>query len=93
MTKVSILKSISPGDVIILLWRDHLRTHDRKIVGAPTGLVESFGQVAEITDEIIALFQNRVTNADVIGAEECMDGQLVLTCDIVGVELIKKVEV
>ena len=90
MARASILKSISPGDIIILLWKDHLRMHDRKIVGAAVGLVESFGKVAEITDEVIALFQNRVTNAEASGAEECMDGQLVLACDIVGVELIKK---
>lgn len=50
--------------------------------------MESFGRVAEVTEEGIALFQNRVTNAQEIGAEECMDGQFVLACDVDSVTVI-----
>lgn len=77
-----------PGDIIRLSWKDHYRVHDRPIKSNP-GLVESFGRVLEATDDGIALFQNRVTNAQEIGAEECMDGQFVLACDIVGIEILK----
>lgn len=81
------LKSLAPGNVVILTWRDHYRVHDRRITGTP-GLVESFGRVAAVTEEGVALFQNRVTNAQDIGAEECMDGQFVLACDIDSVTVI-----
>lgn len=82
------LKSLSPGEVVVLIWRDHYRVHNRSITGTP-GLVESFGRVAEVTEEGVALFQNRVTNALDIGAEECMDGQFVLACDIESVTVIQ----
>jgi len=85
--KPSTLKSLKPGDVVILVWRDHYRVHDRPIKGEP-GLVESFGRVSESTDEGVGIFQNRVTNAAAIGAEECMDGQFVLACDIDNVTVI-----
>ncbi len=81
------LPLVKPGDIIRLTWKDHYRVHNRPIKGKP-GLVESFGRVAEYTDEGIALFQNRVTNAAEIGTQECMDGQFVLTCDIIDIEVI-----
>ena len=87
MPKLSVLKDIKPGDVVILVWRDHHRVHRAKITGMP-GLVESFGRVAEITDEGVAIFQNRVTNAAEISTQECMDGQFVLVCDIVSAKVI-----
>ena len=82
------LKDINPGDVVILVWRDHYRVHDRPIKGVP-GLVESFGRVSEATDEGVGIFQNRVTNAAEISTQECMDGQFVLACDIVSVEVLR----
>ena len=52
-------------------------------------MVESFGRVAEVNDLGVALFQNRIINAVEIGAEECLDGQFVLGCDITDVEMIE----
>ncbi len=70
------------------MWRDHYRVHNTKITGSP-GMVESFGRVAEVNDLGVALFQNRIINAVEIGAEECLDGQFVLGCDITDVEMIE----
>jgi len=81
------IKRATPGDVVCMVWKDHYRVHNRSMGGGPM-LVESFGRVAEHTDEGIALLQNRVTNHQEIGAEECMDGQFVLDCDIVSIEVI-----
>ena len=84
---MSKLPLVKPGDIIRLTWKDHYRVHNRPIKGTP-GIVESFGRVSEYTDEGIALFQNRVTNAAEVGVQECMYGQFVLTCDIIDFEVI-----
>lgn len=88
MTKTVTLKSLNPGDVVRLVWNDHYRAHNTPITGTP-GEVESFGRVVEVTDLGIALHQNRIMNARAIGAEECLDGQFVLACDVVSVEILK----
>ncbi len=70
-----------------LVWRDHYRMHDRR----PTGKAaeaESFGRVIAVSDEGVALFQNRVLNFAEVNAEECMDGQFILSCDIADVEVL-----
>ena len=81
------VKRATVGSIVCMVWRDHYRVHNRSMGGGPM-LVESWGQVVEHTDEGIALFQNRVMNHREIGAEECMDGQFVLDCDIVSIEVI-----
>lgn len=70
-----------------LEWRDHYRMHDRKPTGKAS-LAESFGRVIEVTDDGVALFQNRVLNFAEVNAEECMDGQFILSCDITDVEVL-----
>ena len=86
MGKTVTLKSLKPGDIVRLVWKDHYRAHNTKITGTP-GQVESFGRVVEVTDEGIALFQNRIINHRDISAEECLDGQFVLACDVVSIEV------
>ncbi len=81
------VQSLKPDDIVRLTWRDHYRMHDRKPTGKAS-LAESFGRVIEVSDEGVALFQNRVLNASETGAEECMDGQFILSCDIADVEVL-----
>ena len=87
MKKVG-LDDLSPGDIVRVLWKDNYRTHN-SLPGTPMS-AESFGRVVEVTEEGIALFQNRVLNAAEIGAIECMDGQLVLSSNVVSIEVFKK---
>jgi len=49
---------------------------------------ESFGRVVEVSKDGLSLFQNRVLNADEIGAIECMDGQLILEANVISVEVL-----
>ena len=81
------LQMLATDDIVHLIWRDHYRMHDRKPTGKAS-LAESFGRVIEVTDDGVALFQNRVLNASETGAEECMDGQFILSCDIESIEVL-----
>ena len=75
-----------------LVWRDHYRTTQRKPLHSTPAMAESFGRVIEATNEGVALFQNRVINHQELGAEECMDGQFILSCDIETIEVLAKAE-
>ncbi len=77
---------LNPGDLVRVVWKDNYRTH-ANLPGTPMK-AESFGRVVEVSKEGIALFQNRVLNADEIGAIECMDGQLILKANIVSIEVL-----
>lgn len=79
--------TLQPGDIVRLTWRDHYRTRGRKPTGSAL-MAESFGRVIEVTDDGVALFQNRVLNYQEVDAEECMDGQFILSCDIESVEVL-----
>ena len=81
------VQSLRPNDIVRLVWGDHYRVHGRKPTGKAS-LAERFGRVIEVTDDGVALFQNRVLNASETGAEECMDGQFILSCDIESVEVL-----
>lgn len=85
------LRTLAPGDIVRLTWRDHYRTSQRKPSGTPA-VAESFGRVIEVTGDGVALFQNRVLNYHELGAEECMDGQFILSCDIETAEVIQRHE-
>ncbi len=87
MKKVG-LDDLTPGDIVRVVWKDNLRTHNS--LPGPPMQAESFGRVVEVTEEGIALFQNRVLNADEVEAIECMDGQLILRPNILLIELLKK---
>ena len=87
MKKVG-LNDLVSGDIVRIVWKDNLRTHN-SVPGLPMQ-AESFGRVVEVTEEGVALFQNRVLNADEVGAIECMDGQLILRPNVISVEVFKK---
>ena len=84
--KVIPLNKLNPGVLVRVVWKDNYRTHD-SLPDTPMQ-AESFGRVVEVSEEGIALFQNRVLNADEIGAIECMDGQLILKPNIVSIEVL-----
>ncbi|KKM23122.1 hypothetical protein LCGC14_1618330 [marine sediment metagenome] len=81
-----LLSKLNPGDLVRVVWKDNYRTHD-SLPGAPMQ-AESFGRVVEVSEEGLALFQNRVLNAEEIGAIECMDGQLILSTNILSIEVL-----
>ncbi len=87
MKKVG-LDDLTSGDIVRIIWEDHYRTHD-SLPSVPMR-VESFGRVVELTNEGVALFQNRVLNASDLGAIECLDGQLILRPNILSIELFRK---
>ena len=77
---------LNPGDLVRVVWKDNYRTH-ASLPGAPMQ-AESFGRVVEVSKDGLSLFQNRVLNADEIGAIECMDGQLILEANVISVEVL-----
>ena len=100
--KVVDINELSIGDVVIVAWKDHYRTHNSSAEGSM--MVESFGRVGEITDNgDIVLFQNRITNVDEIQRQgyctngnhfsplhECMDGQLILKECVISARVLEK---
>ena len=84
--KAILFNKLNPGDLVRVVWKDNYRTHD-SLPGTPMK-AESFGRVVEVSKEGLAIFQNRVLNADEIGAIECMDGQLILESNVVSIEVL-----
>lgn len=84
--KIVTIDKLKPNDIVVVTWKDNYRTHE-SFPGTPVR-AESFGRVVEVTNEGVILFQNRVLNADEIGAMECMDGQLILGSNVIEIEVL-----
>ena len=88
MSKKVELDNLVAGDVVVVIWEDHYRTHRHTPDSIRPMTVRSYGEVVDVSDIGLALIQNLVVNALAIGAEPCMDGQFILRASIKEVSIL-----
>ena len=72
-------QDLSPGDMVHVVWKDHYSSGASAFPAPEVMLVESFGRVKVITDEGLAIYQNRVVNSETFERmSENMDGLFIL---------------
>ena len=84
------VKDCKPGDIVQITWMDHYKykgARPRSMM-----LVQSWGEISEITPDGIALAQNEVQISEDIDIEQIMDGQFILGATIVDIKKLKETD-
>ena len=80
-------QDLKPGDVVRVVWKDHYTSSAGAFPAPEAMLVESFGRVKALTEDGMAIYQNRIINAETFERmADNMDGLFVLIPVIVEIE-------
>src|SRR3990172_6625180 len=80
-------QALKPGDVVRVVWKDHYTSGASTFPAPEAMLAESFGRVKALTEDGLAIYQNRIINAETFERmSENMDGLFILIPVIVEIE-------
>ena len=80
-------QDLKPGDVVRVVWKDHYTSGASTFPAPEAMLVESFGRVKALTEDGMAIYQNRIINAETFERmADNMDGLFILIPVIVEIE-------
>ena len=84
------VKDLKIGDEVCITWMDHYRWKGERPKSMM--LVQSWGEVIEITPDGIALAQNEVQISEDMDIEQIMDGQFCLRQSVVSIEILRRLK-